>query len=168
MGWDGVLYCLDPVADTDAEVTALSAQIWGHDADTETAIATAQTALHDAIKDLEAAMDSGDQATIDEARAAYHAALAEVARLVGGDAPVVDINSSVREQIAGLDRMRAERLLELERARQDLEQASLGGETQAAEARVELIENVIRSLDDAVTDKCSELRQSGDALPPAC
>jgi hypothetical protein len=31
MGWDGVLYCLDPVADTDAEVTALSEQIWGHE-----------------------------------------------------------------------------------------------------------------------------------------
>jgi hypothetical protein len=80
----------------------------------------------------------------------------------------VDVNASVEEQIAGLDRRNAETLLELEVARQDLEQARPGGETQEAEARVEMIENEIRIMEDAVADLCSELRSSGEPLPPAC
>jgi dipeptidyl aminopeptidase/acylaminoacyl peptidase len=131
-------------------------------------IASAHAAFVAAIDNLDAAKRSGDQAAVGEATVAYNAARDELGRLLQGPAPVVDVNSSVEEQIAGLDRMSAETLLALEGARRDLEQARLGDETQAAQARVEMIENEIRSLDNALADKCGELRPSGDPLPPAC
>jgi len=83
MSWDDVLYCLDPAATTDAEVSALAERIWGHEPATgdEARFQDLQAQLVDVTAAASAAEAAGDLEQVAALKEQHHALLQELSDL---------------------------------------------------------------------------------------